>query len=253
MTGKNVNIPVGGTTMPAYVAHPPEGSGPHPAVIVLQEIYGINSEMQRIADLVASIGYVGLVINVYHRHDPDFQAAYTPEGSQKGLAAAATITRESIRADVAASMDWLSAQPYVRAGKIATWGFCLGGAMAFVSASLPGLSGAIVFYGSQIVRAFPSGEVEGLADAGKVACPLLIVFGGDDASTPPEQVARVKQTLEAAGKEAHVQVYSNVGHAFFRSSASSASGHASSDQALGEASADAWNQVQAFLRRIFSA
>lgn len=251
MTGQNVTIPVDSSQMPAYLARPPEGSGPHPAVIVLQEVFGVNDEMRRVADLVANAGYVALAINYYHRHDPNFQAAYDDEGLEKGLAAAATVSRDTLRRDVAASIAWLRQQPFVRDGKVATWGFCMGGGAAFVTATLPGLSGAISFYGSQIVRPFLNGEPEGLADASAIACPLLIVFGGDDPSSPPEQTARVQATLEAAGKDAIVHVYPNVGHAFFRSGAA-ARAHAS-DQSLAEAASDAWNLVQTFLRRVFSA
>ena len=67
MISQAVNISVDGSQMDSYLARPPEGSGPHPAVIVLQEVFGVNDEMRRVTDLLAGAGYVGLAINYYHR------------------------------------------------------------------------------------------------------------------------------------------------------------------------------------------
>ena len=123
-------IDVGGSAMPAYLARPDDGER-RPAVIVLQEIFGVNAEVKRITDLVAAAGYVGLAINYYHRTHPDLNEPYTPEGMQAGFAAAGAVTKASLRADVAAAIDWLNAQDFVTFNHIATWGFCFGGTAAF--------------------------------------------------------------------------------------------------------------------------
>src|SRR5450755_2366597 len=81
--------------MPCYLARP-DDDGPRPAVIVLQEIFGVNTEVKRIADLLASHGYAALAINYYHRTHPDLNEPYTQEGLQNGFAAAGNITRATI-------------------------------------------------------------------------------------------------------------------------------------------------------------
>ncbi|MBV8583513.1 MAG: dienelactone hydrolase family protein, partial [Candidatus Eremiobacteraeota bacterium] len=86
MQSSNLSIPVDGAMMPSYLARP-ESSSPAPAVLVLQEIFGVNKEMRRITDLVAQTGYVGLAINYYHRSDPDLDVPYNDEGMAKGRAA----------------------------------------------------------------------------------------------------------------------------------------------------------------------
>jgi carboxymethylenebutenolidase len=236
---QSLSIDVDGNAMPSYLAQP-DGDGTWPAVIVLQEIFGVNTEVKRIADLLASTGYVALAINYYHRTHPDLNEPYTEAGLQAGFAAAANVTRATMKADLGAAIDYLNAQDFVRFGHIVTWGFCFGGSVAFESATLRGLSGAVSFYGGMIAAPFPSGEPEALADVDEVSCPMLLVFGGKDDYITAAMVERIEAALTAAHKRFQVQVYPNVGHAFFRDSS------AVMDES-GEV-ADAWELVQAFLK-----
>jgi carboxymethylenebutenolidase len=235
---EELTIDVDGSPMPSYLARP-DGDAPRPAVIVLQEIFGVNLEVRRIAELVAGAGYVALAINYYHRTHPHLNEPYTPEGFQNGFGAAGKVSRATLRADVAASIAYLAGQPYVKAGKIATMGFCFGGSAAFVTATLPGLAAAVAFYGGSIASGFPSGEPEGLADVADVRVPILLFFGGQDDYIPATAVARIDEALSAAHKEHQVITYPNVGHAFFRQSSA----------ALNESEvANAWERTQAFLK-----
>jgi len=236
---QDLTIDVGGSPMPSYLSRP-DGDGPTPAVIVLQEIFGVNTEVKRIADLLAKAGYVAIAINYYHRTHPNLNEPYTQEGLQHGFAAAGQVSRATLRADVAATIAWLDAQPFVAKGKIATVGFCFGGSAAYVTATLPGLRAAIPFYGGSIAAGFPNGEPEGLADTKDINIPLLLFFGGKDDFIPAEAAKRVDETLAAAGKEHEVVVYPNVGHAFFRESSS----------ALNQSEVkDAWERVEKFLHK----
>jgi carboxymethylenebutenolidase len=234
---QDLTIDVDGSPMPSYLARP-DGNEPKPAVIVLQEIFGVNAEVKRIADLFASAGYVALAINYYHRTHPKLNEPYTQEGLQVGFAAAGAVSRATLRADVAAAIAWLDGQSFVAHGKIATVGFCFGGSTAFVTATLPGLKAAIPFYGGSIAAGFPNGEPEGLADVGDIHIPLLLFFGGKDEYIPAEAVARVEKALSDAGTEHHVVTYPNAGHGFFRESSSALYEHDVKD---------AWSKVQDFL------
>ncbi|PZR58316.1 MAG: hypothetical protein DLM50_04180 [Candidatus Meridianibacter frigidus] len=246
------SIPVDGSQMPAYLARPDPASGPHPAVIVLQEIFGVNKEVRRIADLLASAGYTGLAINYYHRTHPQLNEPYDPEGMERGFAAASKVSRETLRADVAAAIAWLDAQDFVKAGRIASWGFCFGGAVAFVTATLPDLAGAICFYGGSIAAPFPNGEPEGLADASQIRASLLLAYGEEDQWITAEQIERTRDALQSAGKNFQIQVYPRVGHAFFRDSSESMDPERPQDTQHAAVVADAWNLVQAFLKKVFA-
>ncbi len=247
MVSQSFTIDVAGSPMQAYLARP-DDSTPRPAVIVLQEIFGVNTEVKRITDLVAAAGYVGLAINYYHRTHPQLDEPYTPEGMQAGFAAAGQVSRETLRADLAAAVDFLNRQDWVAASHIATWGFCFGGAVAFVTATLEGVGAAVCFYGGSIARPFPNGEPEGIADAAQIKAPLLLVYGGKDNSIPPEAVERTRQALTAAGKRFELHVYPDQDHAFFRNSGSLLEGGHENDRTPSDV-ADAWDRVGAFLRK----
>ena len=242
MHKQSFTIDVGGSAMPAYVARPDDGS-PRPAVIVLQEIFGVNTEVQRITDLVASVGYVGVAINYYHRTHPDLNEPYTQEGLQNGFKAAGAVTRATLGADLLATIDWLNAQDFVKFNHVATWGFCFGGTVAFWSATLEGLSCAIAFYGGNIASPLPSGEPEMLADAKDIKAPLLLAFGGQDTYIPSESIERIRGVLTSDQKRFQIQTYADQGHAFFRDS-SEAMGDG---DAKAKAISDAWDLVQSFL------
>ena len=179
-----------------------------PAVIVLEGIYGFDDELKRITDLVAS---------GFHT--------------------------ETMHDDIALTRDWLNDQPYVAHGKIAAWGFGVGGAVAFIAATIPGIDAAIAFYGQSITKGLPDGGDAPIKDADKIHAPLLLVYGGADTQITGAEIDRIRTRLNAAGKTADVQIYPTVGHSFFR-------------QDLGTIAsreiADAWGRVTAFLRKSFA-
>ena len=233
------SIDVGGGAMPAYLSRP-AGGGTYPAVIVLEGLYGFDDELKRITDLLASTGYVGLAINYFYRTDPDFRAPFSPEGRAVGVAASSTIRKDQIRADVSAARDWLNDQVFVTSGHVGSWGFGFGGTLAFVTATLPGLLAAVVFYGQSIGEAMPSGEPPPIDQAKEIHAPLLLVFGGEDELIKPAEIDSISSTLTKYNKKCQMQLYPSVGHSFFRATMASVAAHEA---------ADAWDLVQAFFRR----
>ncbi|HXP93183.1 MAG TPA: dienelactone hydrolase family protein [Candidatus Binatia bacterium] len=242
MQSRELIIDVDGNPMECYLAAP-ERAKPAPAVIVLEGIYGFDDEMRRVTDLVASAGFVGLAINYFYRTHPQYRQEFSPEGRQRGNQALRTVTKEGLRHDVAAARDWLNEQEFVDFGKIATWGFGFGGTVAFITATLPGIRGAVVFYGQSIDDTMPSGEPAPITDAKAIRAPLLLVFGGLDEQITSNDIATITSRLTDEGKRFDVQVYPTVGHSFFREGVASVT--------LREI-ADAWDRVQAFLRKRFA-
>lgn len=221
--------------MPAYYATP--GEGKRPAVIVLQEIFGINTEMRRITDLLAGAGYAAVAINYYYRTDPGLNVPYNQDGMKTGMAAASHLSRANLRTDIEAAIAWLREQPGVDGERIGAWGFCMGGSVAFLAATMPGIRAAAAFYGGSIAAPFASGEPEALQDAAAVKAPLLLVYGGKDQHITAEHRERTKKTLERENISFDMKVYENEDHGFFRQSS----------QAFDNADVtDAWERVQRF-------
>jgi len=239
IVSESLTIDVAGGKMPAYLARP-GAEGPHPAVIVLEGIYGFDDELRRITDLLAGSGYVGLAINYFYRTHPDLSEPFDAEGRAHGEEAARAVRKAEACADVGAARDWLNAQPFVDGGHVGTWGFGFGGTVAFATATLAGINAAVVFYGQSIASLMPSGESAPLEDVKEIRAPLLLVFGGKDELIPKGTVDTIVGALGTAGKRYDVQMYPNVGHSFFRTAA---------DTNSTREAADAWDRVQAFLRK----
>lgn len=254
MISQDVTIPLNGSTMRGYLARPQEGSGPHPAVIVLGEDFGFTPETQRVAELLASIGYVGLTINYYHRTDPNMSEPYTEDGNKRAFEAMARVTAQNLNQDVRAAVHWLNAQPFVKTGKIATWGFGFGATAAFVTSGIADLSGAILFYPTYLTTPMPSGGEPALDHASEVKVPLLLIFGEQDYYVSRFEMDRINQTLSASGKDARLQIYPNVGHSFFRHGRPQAVAELQrySDESVAQAVADSFDLVKAFLIEIFN-
>jgi carboxymethylenebutenolidase len=226
-------IPVDGSLMPSYLAVP-EGGGRRGAVIVIEEIFGINANMQRLTELVAGLGVDALAPNFFHRTDPYFDAAYDEAGIEKGRAAATATTPQSLSRDLEAAAQFLSGRADHN-GKLATWGFCFGGSVAFFSATLPGVDAAISFYGGQIVRDRTGGPGF-ITLAPQIHAPLFFAFGGKDAHITSADRAAIRKALDENGKPYAMRVYDDEEHAFFRKGPQGNAG-----------SRSVWPEVQAFL------
>lgn len=253
MIEQDVIIPSGSGGMPAHVARPEEGSGEHPAVIVLPEVFGMTPETIRVADLLPTLGYVGVAIDYYHRVKPGLCFPYTSQGSEDAFAAANHVTQADLLDDVGAAVGWLNEQHYVEQGRVATWGFGFGGTAALATASIPQLDGAIAFYPDGVLEPLPNGKPF-ITDVSGIAVPLLIIFGDLDYYVARYDMDCIYEALTAAGKNVLMNIYPGVGHSFFRHGRPQAIAELRrySDEAVAQAVADAWNLTKAFLGDVFA-
>ena len=210
--------------MKAYIARLDEK--PRPAVIVLEGVYGFDDEIKRITKQTAGAGFVAIAIDYLRGGDP-----------------ASVFKTKDVCDDVAATRDWLNQQHDVLHGKIAAWGFGYGGTAAFLSSSLPGLAGAIAFYGQSIARPLPGESRPALDEIDEVRAPLLLVFGGHDEQIGATEIATIRDRLTAEKADFQIQEYPEVGHSFFREDL----GTIATRQI-----ADAWDRVISFLKHSFA-
>lgn len=218
--GTYIEIPFDQTTLRAYETMP-KGSGPFPALVAVQEWWGLNQNIVNIADRLTSDGYLVLAPDLYEGSVADDSA----EAQRlNGLYAA------SAPAKCMAAYDALFARDDVR--KIGCIGWCMGGRMALhLAVNQPALDAAVIFYGR------PEQYFGQIAD---IECPVLGLFGEKDESIPVARVEQLRQELEAAGVPHEIVVYPGADHAFFNES------HHTYHP---EAAADAWERTLRFLSK----
>jgi carboxymethylenebutenolidase len=182
-----------GHRLGAYRADP--AGTPKGAVVVIQEIFGVNEHIRDVADRFAREGYVAVAPALFDRAEPGFDADYGPESAGKGRSFVQKIGYPAMLRDVDAAREAVKA-----AGPVAIVGFCLGGSVAFNAATdLDGFTAAVGYYGGRIAQ-----------DADKKPrCPTMLHFGDQDQSIPMDAVESIKQKRP----DVEVFVY-HAGHGF---------------------------------------
>jgi carboxymethylenebutenolidase len=196
-------------------------------------VRGLHPFYEDLAHRLAEAGVHAVAVDLYARtagpghRDAEFD--YMPH--------VALTRQETIAADVAAAADALRGPDGGAAERVYAMGFCFGGRAAFLQAGEGhGLDGVIGFYGPP-TGPNRAGLPEPVARAPHFTCPVLGLFGGADASIPPESIAAFDAALTAAGIEHRLITYPGAPHSFFDRSAAE---HA-------DAAADAWRQVLTFV------
>ncbi|MGY8665893.1 dienelactone hydrolase family protein [Bradyrhizobium sp. UFLA05-109] len=178
----------------AYRADPT--GAPKGAVVVIQEIFGVNHHIRSVCDRLAKEGYVAIAPSIFDRTSPNFQSGYSPDEIAEARKFVANPDWAAMLRDTQAAIEAVKS-----AGPVGIIGFCLGGSIAYVAAArLSGLSAAIGYYGGAIVR---------FADE-KPNVPTQLHFGEKDAGIPLTDVETIK------GKRADVEVfiYASAQHGF---------------------------------------
>jgi carboxymethylenebutenolidase len=184
-----------GVKFPAYVAQP---SGPiKGAIVVLQEIFGVNAHIRAVADGYAAQGYLAIAPATFHRVKPSVELGYNADDITAGVAlmsAVGALPAPGVMQDIQAAIDYAAqASP---SGKVGVVGYCWGGLLTWRTAcTLSGVSAAVPYYGGGMT------SPDELARSPK--CPVLAHFGEQDASIPLDGVAAFKQ----AHPDVEVHIY----------------------------------------------
>lgn len=192
-----IMYPSGNEKVSGYLALP-EGAGRKPAVIVIQEWWGLNDFIRAKADYFASQGYVALAVDLYRGKvatEPD-----TAHQLMRGLP-----EDRAIR-DLKAAFDYLRSRDDVEWTRTGAVGWCMGGGYSLALAlAQPHLAGAVIYYGRLVTD---DEKIKGLD------VPLLGNFGALDKGIPAESVQEFERKAKAAGKSVDFKIYPEAGHGF---------------------------------------
>ena len=184
-----------GFTVPAYVAQP--AGKPRGAVVVVQEIFGVNSHIRSVADRFAEQGYLAVAPATFERIKPGVELGYTEADMSAGFAlktAVDALSDAGVLQDIQAAIDHAAQASDAKVGIV---GFCWGGLLTWRAAcELSGLSAAVPYYGGGITN---KQEV-----ARQPRCPVMAHFGDQDHWIPMEGI----QAFSKAHPEVEVHVYS---------------------------------------------
>jgi carboxymethylenebutenolidase len=199
LAGTMVSFPSGSETASGYLAAP-DGAGKKPAVVVIQEWWGLSAFEKRKADGFAKQGYVALAVDLYRgklapESDPDMAHQL-----MRGM------PEDRAMRDLKGAIAYLRSRPDVEGSRIGAVGWCMGGgyslALAFAE---PSLSGAVIYYGRLVTDA---------ATIQSLKVPLLGNFGGKDEGIPQASVREFEATARKFGKSVDFKIYSEGGHGF---------------------------------------
>lgn len=190
-----------GFKFPVYEAQP--AGMARGAIVVLQEIFGVNPHIRAVVDGYAAQGYLALAPATFHRVRPGVELGYTPDEITAGVALKAAVEalpRPGVMQDVQATLDYAARS--VASGKVGLVGYCWGGLLTWRAAcTLSGVSAAVPYYGG------------GMTQPNEIArtplCPVLAHFGDHDPSIPMAGI----QAFQRAQTGVEVQIYP-AGHGF---------------------------------------
>lgn len=212
-----------------------------PAVIVIQEIFGVNRNTQDIAQRFRDDGYVTAAPDLFYRGGRLVQVAYAD--AQRGMGLRQGIPDDGLVKDLQAVVDYLKSRPDVQGDRIAITGYCFGGRVAFLAAMrVKGIGAAAVHYGGGVARVpnAPPGTPTLLDSAKDVACPIIGLFGNTDQNPSPEDVNKMEAELKRLGKTFEPHRYDGAGHGFMCDDRQSYNAPAAQD---------AWTKTTAFFRK----
>jgi carboxymethylenebutenolidase len=207
-----------------YLAEP-GGKGKHPAIIVIQEWWGLNDWIKENADRFAKDGYVALAPDLYRgKSTSDPNEAHE---LMRGL------PEDRAMADLKGAFKYLESRKDVDAQRIAVIGWCMGGGYALnLGIDEPKLAGIVINYGHLVTNPNTIRSIKP---------PILGNFGAEDRGIPPKDVHEFEQALTKDGKVADIKIYDKAGHAFMNPN--NKGGYVKED------ADDAWKRIDAFLRK----
>jgi carboxymethylenebutenolidase len=223
-----VTVPVeGANEMRMFVARP-GGAGPHRAIIVMQEAFGVNPHIRDVTTRFAGEGFLAVAPELFHRTGSGVEGRYDAFAEMKPHFSA--LTTDGILADAKAAYRWVVSQPNVDAARVASVGYCLGGRAAFLANSLLPLAAGVSYYAGGMPSVID--RVEG------VHGPHTFFWGGRDTHITPEQKQAVVDGFTRAGKAFTNVEFSQADHGFFCDQRSAYEPHAARE---------AWALTLAFL------
>lgn len=205
--GQRISIDTPDGSFAAYLATPDKANARGTAIVAIQEIFGINADMRETCDNFAREGFIAICPDLYWRLEPNVELTdKTDEEWKKALALMNAFDVDKGVDDIAATIALARKLPGVTGG-VGTVGYCLGGLLAFLTATRTDANAAVSYYGVNIDKF--------LGEASKISKPLLMHIAEEDEFVPAEARAKIIETLKD-NRRVEIHTYPGCQHAFAR-------------------------------------
>lgn len=200
--------------MPVHVARPKGESSRLPAVIVIQEAFGLNGHIREVANRVAREGYHAVAPNLYYRQDGKV-VGY--DQLQEAIGLMVRLTDDQVLSDLRALVANLKADPQVRGDRIGITGFCMGGRVSYLAAcEIPEIRASVPFYGGGIAgQQMTPGATAPAERTARMKAAILLHFGERDAYIPMSVIEETRRALERERKDFEIHIYEGADHGFY--------------------------------------
>jgi carboxymethylenebutenolidase len=219
--GEIVQLQSNGKQSSGYLALP---RVPGPAVVVIQEWWGLVPHIKSVTDRFAQEGFVALAPDLYHG-----QSTKSPDEAGKLMM---SMRIDEAEKDLRGAVQVLMKHPQTSSSHVGTVGFCMGGALSLFAASKnPEVGACVIFYG---------GHPNVKPDLPSLKAPVLGLYAEKDGFVTPDSVRALEKNLKDLGKRVEMHIYPDADHAFFNDER---------PQVYNEAAArDAWNRTIKFFK-----
>lgn len=226
--GKQVQYKSGNETVSGML-YTPAGKGPFPALVVIQEWWGLNDWIKEQASKLSDQGYVTLAVDLYRG-----KVATTPDEAHE---LSRGLPHDRAERDLLAAAKYLRSQKNVDPARVGSIGWCMGGGYSLdLALEDPKLAATVINYGHLAT------SPENLE---KIHAPILGIFGGQDKGIPVEDVRKFEQQMKQLGKSVEIVIFPDAGHAF--ENPNNKNGYRAAD------AAQAWAKTMEFLHRTLQA
>ena len=209
------DIPVGSFNMPAYISRPEKASGPLPVVIVVSEIFGVHEYIADTTRRFAKLGYLAIA--------PEF---FTRAGDPNSFGTVAEIQSNivaktpdpQVLGDLKAAIAW-AGKNGGDLKKVAVTGFCWGGRITWLAATMPEVKAGVAWYGRLVGDKTANNPKQPVEIAADLKAPVLGLYGSADTGIPLDTVDQMKAALSKASsnpaaKTSKFEIYPEAPHAF---------------------------------------
>ncbi|MGF1459503.1 MAG: dienelactone hydrolase family protein [Leptolyngbyaceae cyanobacterium] len=204
----------GELTIPAYLAHPDEKME-CPIIVVLQEVFGVNAHIRNVTERLAHAGYTAIAPHIYHRQAPNFEVGYSEADLAMGRQYKNGTNVDELLSDILGAITYVQTYFPNSADQVGCIGFCFGGHVAYLAATLTVIQATASFYGAGIGSFTPGGGEPTLNRTPDISGTLYAFFGLQDPLITQAEIEKIETALQTHQIDHRIFRYTDATHGFF--------------------------------------